>query len=335
MADPKGGEGASFSAVLGHENAKNHLQSVLASRQLSHAYLIEGPHGVGKKTLASAFIQALLCEKKGVEACGQCSTCRRFAHGNDPDVKWIRAQEGKNSISVKQIREDLVADISIRPYQGSYKIYLIDQAELLTVEAQNAMLKTLEEPPSYGLIILLAKSSDAFLPTIISRCVKISLQPLSDALVGEGLTRRGIAPERAALAAAFAQGCMGQALSLCENESFEAMREEIFTFLAQIPQLSAYEVMAGARLLERYKGETDMVFTLLLIWYRDVLMDQITGGEESLICLDRAAAIRGCAAYYTQAKVMDIIDTVLDIQDKLRANANRDLAIDCLLMSLK
>ena len=179
MADQLSREGASFSAILGHDGAKAHLQAALTDRQMSHAYLLEGSHGVGKKTLANAFVKTLLCQapvlgvKGQQDCCGRCQSCRSFDHDNHPDVKRIRTLPDKNTISVKQIRDELVKDISIRPYGGQYKIYLIEEAERLTVEAQNAMLKTLEEPPAYGIIIMMAESAASFLPTIFySRALK-------------------------------------------------------------------------------------------------------------------------------------------------------------------
>ena len=131
MADQLSREGASFSAILGHDGAKAHLQAALADRQMSHAYLLEGTHGVGKKTLANAFVKTLLCQTPiegpngQQDCCGRCQSCRSFDHDNHPDVKRIRTLPDKNTISVKQIRDELVKDISIRPYGGQYKIYLI------------------------------------------------------------------------------------------------------------------------------------------------------------------------------------------------------------------
>lgn len=341
MAEPLSREGVSFSAVLGHDGAKAHLQAALADRQMSHAYLIEGTHGVGKKTLANAFIKTLLCQNPiqggngQQDCCNRCRSCRSFDHENHPDVRRIRAAQDKNTISVKQIRDELVKDISVRPYGSRYKIYIVEEAERLTIEAQNAMLKTLEEPPAYGLILLLAESSAAFLPTILSRCVKISLQPLDTGLVQKELGRQGIDAGRAGIAATFAQGSIGQALKLCEDEDFEELRQALFRFLGQLPSLSQLEVLRGAQLWEQYKGEQDALFSLLLIWYRDILVYQETRNPAQIICTDQLAAIQKLASYYDNRKLIRITDQVLDIHKKLKANANPALAIDCLLMELK
>lgn len=341
MADQLSREGASFSAILGHDGAKAHLQAALADRQMSHAYLLEGTHGVGKKTLANAFVKTLLCQapiegpNEQQDCCGRCQSCRSFDHDNHPDVKRIRTLPDKNTISVKQIRDELVKDISIRPYGGQYKIYLIEEAERLTVEAQNAMLKTLEEPPAYGLIIMMAESAAAFLPTILSRCVKISLQPLDSKVVKAELGRRGVESGKAGIAAAFAQGSIGQALKLCEDENFEEMRTELFQFLSRIPQLSQLEVMKGSQLWDQFKSEQEALFSLLLIWYRDILVYQETRDPAQILCADQLETIASMASYYENRKLIQITDKVLDIHKKLKANANAALAIDCLLMELK
>ena len=341
MADQLSREGASFSAILGHDGAKAHLQAALADRQMSHAYLLEGTHGVGKKTLANAFVKTLLCQAPiegpngQQDCCGRCQSCRSFDHDNHPDVKRIRTLPDKNTISVKQIRDELVKDISIRPYGGQYKIYLIEEAERLTVEAQNAMLKTLEEPPAYGLIIMMAESAAAFLPTILSRCVKISLQPLDSKVVKAELGRRGVESGKAGIAAAFAQGSIGQALKLCEDENFEEMRTELFQFLSRVPQLSQLEVMKGSQLWDQFKSEQEALFSLLLIWYRDILVYQETRDPAQILCADQLETIASMASYYENRKLIQITDKVLDIHKKLKANANAALAIDCLLMELK
>ena len=341
MADQLSREGASFSAILGHDGAKAHLQAALADRQMSHAYLLEGTHGVGKKTLANAFVKTLLCQAPmegpngQQDCCGRCQSCRSFDHDNHPDVKRIRTLPDKNTISVKQIRDELVKDISIRPYGGQYKIYLIEEAERLTVEAQNAMLKTLEEPPAYGLIIMMAESAAAFLPTILSRCVQISLQPLDSKVVKAELGRRGVESGKAGIAAAFAQGSIGQALKLCEDENFEEMRTELFQFLSRVPQLSQLEVMKGSQLWDQFKSEQEALFSLLLIWYRDILVYQETRDPAQILCADQLETIASMASYYENRKLIQITDKVLDIHKKLKANANAALAIDCLLMELK
>lgn len=336
MAENAGRKGASFSAILGHEDAKVHLKAALSAGQLSHAYIIEGAAGIGKSLLADAFVKALLCENRRADgdSCGICPSCRRLDHRNYPDVRYIAPEEGKIGISVKQIREDLVADINVRPYLGRYKVYILEKADTLTPEAQNAMLKTIEEPPAYGLILLLAESSTSFLPTVISRCVKISLQLLPGEQVLQGLAQSGIHGEKARLAAVSAQGSLGRALMLCNDEEFEKLRQKLFDFLEKIPGSSLLDIMRGTSIWEEYDHWQELFFSLLLIWYHDVLLYQELEEAAEILCIDRAEGVRRSAAYYKKKTVLDIIDMAQDINKKLKGGVNKALAIDCLFMKL-
>ena len=173
---------AKFTEIIGHEQIINHLQSAIRMNKISHAYILDGEEGAGKNLLASAFAQTLQCEKRQDEPCGQCRSCRQTESENQPDI--IRVfHEKPNSIGVEDIREQLCNDIQIRPYSSPYKIYLVDEAEKMTVQAQNALLKTIEEPPAYGIILLLTTNSEAFLPTILSRCVTLKLRPVESSLI--------------------------------------------------------------------------------------------------------------------------------------------------------
>ena len=159
---------------------------------------------MGRKTLAKAFAMTLLCEKSDKEPCMECHSCKQILSGNHPDVIWV-THEKPNSIGVDDIREQLNDTIQIKPYSSAYKIYLVDEAEKMTVQAQNALLKTIEEPPSYAVIILMTTNEEAFLPTILSRCIKLKLRPLKDQTVSSYLMESmGIGESQADIYAAFA-----------------------------------------------------------------------------------------------------------------------------------
>ena len=167
----------SFTKLLGQENAVRLLKDDLDSGRIHHAYLFTGITGVGKRTLALEFARALFCEKQEGEACGTCLSCRKIEHSNHPDLNSIAITEG-DSIKIEQIRE-LQRGLAFRPYERKWKLYIIEDADRMTPEAANSLLKTLEEPPHYGIIILLAREAESLLPTIISRCHVIQLNPLS------------------------------------------------------------------------------------------------------------------------------------------------------------
>lgn len=320
-----GHSGASFSAILGHEEAKRHLMEAIRDGHISHAYLIEGMAGVGKRSMAQAFVAELL---------GDEDSRRLLAHGNHPDVKIIRPRKGKKSIAKEQIQDDLVADIDIRPYRSPYKVYIVEEADKLTVEAQNTMLKTIEEPPSYGIILLLAERASSFLPTIISRCVKIQLPPLDLDLITQALIQKGVSAEEARSAATFAQGSLGTALSLTTDETFSDMRKDLFTFLAGVPKARHIDVLKGSQLFETYKADQERLLDLMMLWHRDLLVFALTGDPQRVLTADHLEEIRRSAAVYSPEQMARIVQTIRDIYSGLSQNVNRDLAMDRLFTSL-
>ena len=160
-----------FNDILGHEQIKEHFRNAVQTGKVSHAYILSGEAGMGRKSLANAFALSLLCEKGMEEPCMQCHACKQVLSGNHPDLIYV-THEKPASIGVDDIREQINDTIQVRPYSSYYKIYIVDEAEKMTVQAQNALLKTIEEPPAYAVILLLTTNQDAFLPTILSRCVK-------------------------------------------------------------------------------------------------------------------------------------------------------------------
>ena len=171
-----------FSDVLGHEQTILHMKHAIEMDKVSHAYIISGEKGSGKKLLADLFARTLQCERKGTEPCMECQSCKQALSLNQPDI--IRVMHEKpNTISVEDIRTQINGDIMIRPYSSPYKIYIVDEAEKLSVQAQNALLKTIEEPPVYAVLLLLTTNAGMLLQTIRSRCVILELKPVSSPMV--------------------------------------------------------------------------------------------------------------------------------------------------------
>ena len=173
-----------FKDIVGHEQIIEHLQNAITMDKVSHAYILNGPDKSGKMMLAEAFAMALQCEKHGTDPCMECDSCKRALSKNHPDIITI-THEKPNSIGIEDIRIQLIDDVSIKPYTGPYKIYILNEAEKLTLQAQNALLKTIEEPPAYAVILLLTSNADSLLPTISSRCVTLNLRPVKESDVKE------------------------------------------------------------------------------------------------------------------------------------------------------
>ena len=227
----------SFKNVVGHKDIIKYIQSAGEHGQVGHAYIMNGERGAGKKMLASLFAMTLLCEKGGSEPCNTCHSCRQAESGNHPDILWV-THEKPGTISVDDIRTQVGDTVMIKPYQGPYKVYIIDHAELMTQQAQNALLKTLEEPPEYVVFLLLTENAEALLPTINSRCVMLKLRNIRNTLIRKYLMEVLQVPDyKADMCTAFAQGNLGRAIMLANSEHFNEIREEAVQLLKYIHEM--------------------------------------------------------------------------------------------------
>ena len=213
---------STFSDIYGYDTIKEHLQNAIKLDKVSHAYIINGGLGAGKKMIAKIFAKALQCEAEGDnKPCNKCHSCIQTESGNQPDIIWVR-HEKPASIGVDDVRDQIISDMLIKPYSSRYKIYIIDEAEKLTVQAQNALLKTIEEPPEYAIIILLTTNADTFLQTILSRCVMLNIRPVKEDIIKNQLTSQyGVGDYEARVAATFSNGNPGKAIKLATSEEFK------------------------------------------------------------------------------------------------------------------
>ncbi|MFW5992349.1 MAG: DNA polymerase III subunit delta', partial [Halanaerobiaceae bacterium] len=197
----------SFNNIVGQEAAVRILQDELKDGRVQHAYLFSGKRGVGKKALALELTKAIFCSEKEIDSCDNCLACRKIIHSNHPDTGIYSIEKG-NFIKIDQIRK-LQKDIAYKPYESGKKIYIIENADKMTTEAANSLLRTLEEPPGYAIIILLAEEVDRLLPTIISRCQQIQLKGIADNTIKQELIKEGIEEKQAALLTRLADGSLG------------------------------------------------------------------------------------------------------------------------------
>ena len=219
-----------FKDVVGHRNIIKYIESAVSADAVSHAYILNGERGSGKKMLANLFAMSLQCQNREAngDACGKCQSCRQAVNGNQPDIIRV-THEKPNTISVDDIREQVNNDIVIKPYSSRYKIYIIPEADLMSVQAQNALLKTIEEPPEYAVIMLLTENADTLLPTIRSRCVMMKLRNIKDQLVKKYLMEQMEIPDyKADVCVAFAQGNVGKAIMLATSEYLMRSRKRRF-----------------------------------------------------------------------------------------------------------
>ncbi len=324
-----------FGDILGHEAVKEHFQKAIESHRISHAYILAGEAGMGRKSLAHAFALTLLCEKGGSQPCMECHACKQVLAGSHPDLIHV-THEKPATIGVDDIREQVTDTIMIRPYSSYYKIYIIDEAEKMTVQAQNALLKTIEEPPSYAVIILLTTNPEAFLPTIVSRCVQLKLRPLRDSVVEEYLENvLKIRESDARLCAAFARGNLGKAIRLADSGEFRHMYGELLDVLKHVKEMDICD------LLNRIKGWKDEGMDLyecmdfMQIWYRDALMFKVTKDVDLLIFGDEYDTIEEMARRTGYDGFEMILQAIDKARVRLQANVNMELAMELMLLVMK
>lgn len=323
--------------VVGHKKVVSLLQRGLERESLSHAYLLVGPSHVGKMTLAVNLAQALNCE--AVERpCSECTSCQKIASARHADVQIIGlASNGTTTeISIDQIRQ-MQSSASLPPFEGKCKVFIIDGAEFLSMEAANCLLKTLEEPVGRVVFILLT-INDRLLPaTVVSRCQRLDLAPLSSAEVEAALKGRGIEPQKSRLLARLSHGCLGWAIraasdgGLLEQRAerldrlFEAMSgdyEVRFTYAAEL-----------ATEFSRNRGSVQEVLDLWLDWWRDLLLVK-AGTRDIVTNVDLEAELVDQAKVHSLAQIRAVINGILATGEQLRLNANPRLALEVLMLNI-
>ncbi len=325
----------SFKDVVGHRDIINYIKNAVKMDQVSHAYIMNGERGAGKKLLAYLFAMTLLCEEGGEEPCNTCHSCRQAETGNHPDIIRV-THEKPNSISVDDIREQVNNTIMIKPYQGPYKVYIIDHADLMTPQAQNALLKTIEEPPQYAVLMLLTENAEALLPTINSRCVMLRLRYIKDKLIKKYLMESLKVPDyKADLCTAFAQGNMGHAIMLANSEHFNEIREAAVHLLRHVHDMELSEIVEAVNGVTAFKLEITDYLDIIAVWYRDVLLYKATRDMDTVVFKDQIDDIREQARKSSYEGIQLIISSLDKAKARLKANVNFDLVMELLFLTMK
>lgn len=326
---------ATFKDIIGQEQLKEHLQNAIAMNKVSHAYIVNGERSSGKEFVAKIFAMTLQCEKGGTEPCGECHSCKQAMSQNQPDIIFV-SHEKPNSIGVEDIRNQINNDIGIKPYSSPRKIYIMNEGEKMTVQAQNALLKTLEEPPEYAVILILTTNVDAFLPTILSRCVVLNMKPVADELVKKYLMSELHVPDyKANICVAFARGNIGKAKLLASSEEFEKVKEEAITLVKYINDMETNEIVKAIKKISEYKLDVNDYLDILSVWYRDVLLYKATRDVNSLIFRDELQQIIRVADRSTYEGIENIVNALEQAKRRLQANVNFDLTMELLLLTIK
>lgn len=324
-----------FDSIIGHEDVVKHLENAIKTGKVSHSYIFYGDKGAGKKLIAATFAMALQCEAEGKKPCGDCDSCKRALGKNHPDIIQV-THEKPNSISIDEIRQQLILDVDVKPYSSQYKIYLIPEADKMTLQAQNALLKTIEEPPSYAVILLMTENIDGLLPTIQSRCIRLDMKVVDDALVKNYLMEHLQIPDyQAEIDASFAQGSIGRAKEAATSEDFAHMTENVLRILKNVDQMEVFELVDTAKELSQEKQNINDYLDLMIFWFRDVLMFKATREIDNLVFKQEINFIREQASERSYEGLEKILESLEKTKTRLRANVNFELAMELLFLTIR
>lgn len=363
-----------FVDIIDQKQIVEHMQNALSTGKISHAYIIEGEEDAGKEFITNIFAKAIQCESKEtrdgyIEACNKCHSCIQAASHSHPDIITV-THEKPATISVDDIRTQVRDDVIIKPYSSKYKIYIIPEGEKMNAAAQNALLKTLEEPPAYVIIFILTSNLSAFLQTIISRCIVLSMKPAMDESIKKYLMSSfHVVDYKAEVCASFARGNVGKALELAEDEHFENLRNNTIDLITKLSRLEIHEINEKVQSIITPKEEEqekpkekeskskkdkdkksddgkkktskadlhvlDDFFDVLLYFFRDVLVYKAEEKTDHLIFSDKLSYIRDITDHCTYKGINHIIESLEVAQNRLRANVNTELTLQMLFIDIK
>ena len=326
-----------FNKIIGNELIKNQLKSAIRTGSIRHSYMLVGEKGMGKKTMAEAFLLELFCkeEDESKRPCLTCPECKKILSNNHPDVIYI-THEKPAVISVDEVREQLIDTIDIKPYEGGYKVYVIPEADKMTVQAQNAILKTLEEPPEYAVILLLVNDDRKLLDTVRSRVIRENLRPLTDKVIKEYLSERlHKSSDMTDICVAFSKGNLGRAIELCESESFTEWYQRIMKILKNLGKMDSTDMHIELSKLLTECPDINEALDLLELWYRDLTMFTVTKDINSLVFKGERKALMNAASLSSYDGIQRIFAAIEKCRQRIAANVSPELALELLLLSMK
>ncbi|MEG1284456.1 MAG: DNA polymerase III subunit delta' C-terminal domain-containing protein [Romboutsia sp.] len=304
-----------FQNIIGQEFAKKYITKSISNKKISHAYMFDGIDGIGKKKFAKELSNILL-DSKNVE--------------NSPD--YINIYPDGNSIKIAQIRK-LQSDIIVKPHK-EYKIYIINQAQQMTLEAQNALLKTLEEPPVYAIMILITSNKEALLDTVKSRCEIIKFLPISIIDLKSYLMDKNIEEARAQLLATFSRGSIEKALELSESVDFAIMREDIQKYIQTILDKDIVQLLDIASDVDKYKSEITNFLDMMINYFRDIMLMKENISRDMMINGDKIIFIQNMSKKISYSQVSKIIDIIEETKKKIRNNCNFSMSIQVMDLNI-
>jgi DNA polymerase-3 subunit delta' len=327
--------------IIGQDRVVSLLQHSLESGTLAHAYLFIGPAHVGKMTLATNLAQALNCEATE-KPCLECDSCQKIAAGKHADVQVIGLKRNEDEAEAKLISIEQIKDIqhsaSLPPFEGRHKVFIINGAELLSIEAANCLLKTLEEPADKVLFLLLTMNEKSLPSTVVSRCQRLEMPPLSISEAARALAEKhGIESDRARLFAGLSHGCPGWALNAVSDDSALRQRDaEIDRLLGIIKASTEERFEQAAQLAARFSQNRRAIYDVLELWldfWRDLMLVKL-GGDDMITNIDRKKELVEIAGGYLMIQMRDYMESIRAAWVQLRQNVNARLALEVLMLDM-
>ncbi|MDP8230659.1 MAG: DNA polymerase III subunit [Candidatus Gorgyraea atricola] len=310
----------SFENIIGQDIAVNSLKGIIAQDTARGSYLFFGPDGIGKRTAAIEFAKAINHDD---------IASRKIDSGNHPDVFIVYPEGKSSSIKIEKIRE-IIYQASLKPYEAKKRIFIISDAEAMTLEAQNALLKLLEEPPQNHILILTSSNAAALLPTVLSRCKVVKFYSLSQSRIQEFLEARNMEEKEAVLFSHMAMGSLGRAMELKEGDIIARRDQVVNDFFLRKSALLKENVLSGDLL--KNIGQS---LYMLLCWYRDLLVSKFTQAPDELLNADRSREIFSYASRFSREKLQKDVLAIMKTIGHVRANVNPKIALFNLAVELK
>ena len=316
--------------VVGQENAKKVFENACKNERLAHAYLLYGPKGTQKSTYAMYMASKIMC-KGDEKPCGQCEACRKIISNSHPDVRVVSTE--KNSIGIDVIRK-LLEEINTKPYEGDKKVIVIIDADKITVQGQNSILKTLEEPPADTTIIMTAENINLILNTIKSRCQTLKFQPVKVSQIEDYLVNKGIDKEKSAFAAAQSGGIVEEAEKFLDDDYIK-LRKEVLNIASKCTKKDTFEVIKYVDFFVDNQDKSDVIFAIMKSYFRDIIVVKLTNTSQPIInydCYDILVEESGRLSYNKLSTIMDAINIA---EERIKQYANFRLAVEVMILDIQ
>ncbi len=321
--------------IVGNEKLIDNMINTINNNKMNHSYILEGGEGTGKTTIGKFFAKAILCESDK-KPCDSCHSCISFDTDNNPDFFYITTE--KKSLGVADIRKSITATVNIKPFRSNKKVYLIEDSDSMTIAAQNAFLKTLEEPPEFVVFILTANNKHNLLTTIISRCITLNTVSLSEQSLYKAIDSMQNKCENDLyldknVAVKLADGSIGKYLSTVCNEDFINNREKLLQIVENIKKYDIIDIIQKSDELAKNKIDNQIVYDVLLSWYRDLLVYKSTNNINLCLNIDKKQYIIDNDIYIK--KIYSKIDALSNFKNGYTHTVNQTMNLNILFLKLR